>query len=94
MATVTQRVVLSVGERDTRFIILPTVSLRVEQMGEGTERVQPPGLLHQEMEALISSICTNNLGDGNIFHRRFAVFMKFIRTITMTTSILNVSFMA
>ncbi|XP_065125970.1 E3 ubiquitin-protein ligase RNF186 [Paramisgurnus dabryanus] len=52
MATVTQRVVLSVGERDTRFIILPTVSLRVEQMGEGTERVQPPGLLHQEMEAL------------------------------------------
>ncbi|XP_051982863.1 RING finger domain-containing protein isoform X2 [Xyrauchen texanus] len=50
LATVTQRFVLSLGERDTRFIILPTVSLRVEQMGDGTEMVNPPGVLHQEME--------------------------------------------
>ncbi|KAI7790724.1 RING finger domain-containing protein [Triplophysa rosa] len=52
LATVTQRLVLSMGERDTRFIILPTVSLRVEQMGEGTERVHLPEVLHQEMETL------------------------------------------
>ncbi|XP_051567346.1 RING finger protein 223-like [Myxocyprinus asiaticus] len=50
LATVTQRFVLSLGERDTRFIILPTVSLRVEQMGDGTETVNPPGVLHREME--------------------------------------------
>ncbi|XP_026791697.1 RING finger domain-containing protein [Pangasianodon hypophthalmus] len=36
LATVTQRVILSLESRDARFIILPTVSLRVEQMGEGT----------------------------------------------------------
>lgn len=35
LATVTQRVILSLESRDARFIILPTVSLRVEQMGEG-----------------------------------------------------------
>ncbi|XP_056615146.1 RING finger domain-containing protein [Triplophysa dalaica] len=52
LATVTQRFVLSVGERDTRFIILPTVSLRVEQMGEGTERVHPPEVLYHDMETL------------------------------------------
>ncbi len=52
LATVTQRFVLSLGERDTRFIILPTVSLRVEQMGEGTEMVNPPMVLHQEIEVL------------------------------------------
>lgn len=34
-ATVTQRVILSLESRDARFIILPTVSLRVEQMGGG-----------------------------------------------------------
>lgn len=50
LATVTQRLVLSLGERDTRFIILPTVSLRVEQMGDRTEGVNPPGVLHREME--------------------------------------------
>lgn len=48
LATVTQRLVLSLGERDTRFIILPTVSLRVEQMGDSTER----GNLHREREGL------------------------------------------
>ncbi|XDV18938.1 hypothetical protein PO909_024529 [Leuciscus waleckii] len=48
LATVTQRLVLSLGERDTRFIILPTVSLRVEQMGDRTER----GNLHREREGL------------------------------------------
>ncbi|XP_051510290.1 RING finger protein 223-like [Myxocyprinus asiaticus] len=52
LSTVTQRFVLSMGERDTRFIILPTVSLRVEQMGEGTEMVNPPGVLHREMKVL------------------------------------------
>lgn len=36
MGTVTQRVILSLESRDARFIILPTVSLRVEQMGEGS----------------------------------------------------------
>ncbi|XP_066578165.1 E3 ubiquitin-protein ligase RNF183 [Amia ocellicauda] len=38
LATVTQRVVLSLEPQETRFIILPTVSLRVEQMG--TERAE------------------------------------------------------
>ncbi|XP_016325330.1 uncharacterized protein LOC107675484 [Sinocyclocheilus anshuiensis] len=52
LATVTQRLVLSLGERDTRFIILPTVSLRVEQMVEGTEMVNPPRVLHREIEVL------------------------------------------
>ncbi|TRY85548.1 hypothetical protein DNTS_017171 [Danionella cerebrum] len=47
LAAVSQRLVLSLGERDTRFIILPTVSLRVEQMG--TERV---GTLQRDMEVL------------------------------------------
>lgn len=36
MGTVTQRVILSLESRDARFIILPTVSLRVEQMAEGS----------------------------------------------------------
>ncbi|XP_062849372.1 RING finger domain-containing protein [Trichomycterus rosablanca] len=36
LATVTQRVILSLESRDARFIILPTVSLRVEQMGVGS----------------------------------------------------------
>lgn len=36
LATVTQRVILSLESWDARFIILPTVSLRVEQMGEGS----------------------------------------------------------
>ncbi|XP_068078192.1 RING finger domain-containing protein isoform X1 [Danio rerio] len=52
LATVTQRLVLSLGERDTRFIILPTVSLRVEQMGDATERANPPRVMHREMEVL------------------------------------------
>uniref|UniRef100_A0A8C9TWS2 Si:ch73-335l21.2 n=1 Tax=Scleropages formosus TaxID=113540 RepID=A0A8C9TWS2_SCLFO len=38
VATVTQRVVLSVQATDSRFVILPTVSLRVEQMSAA-----PPG---------------------------------------------------
>ncbi|KAL0189348.1 hypothetical protein M9458_016447, partial [Cirrhinus mrigala] len=42
----------TVTQRDTRFIILPTVSLRVEQMGEGTEVVNPPRVLHREIEVL------------------------------------------
>lgn len=36
LTTVTQRVILSLESRDARFIILPTVSLRVEQMAEGS----------------------------------------------------------
>uniref|UniRef100_A0A4W4DYS3 RING-type domain-containing protein n=1 Tax=Electrophorus electricus TaxID=8005 RepID=A0A4W4DYS3_ELEEL len=41
LATVTQRVILSLESRDTRFIILPTVSLRVEQMGESSSLPEP-----------------------------------------------------
>ncbi|XP_076843539.1 uncharacterized protein LOC143488608 [Brachyhypopomus gauderio] len=41
LATVTQRVILSLESRDARFIILPTVSLRVEQMGENSSSPEP-----------------------------------------------------
>ncbi|XP_071765578.2 uncharacterized protein LOC139919680 [Centroberyx gerrardi] len=47
LATVTQRVVLSLeaDSRDTRFIILPTVSLRVQQMHPDRPRGTAPGLV-------------------------------------------------
>lgn len=46
LATVTQRVVVSLdGSRDACFIILPTVSLRVEQMHPDTFHGEAPGLL-------------------------------------------------
>ncbi|AWO97578.1 Hypothetical protein SMAX5B_001483 [Scophthalmus maximus] len=50
LATVTQRVVLSLeGEsRDTRFIILPTVSLRVQQMHPDRPYGIAPGLVGEE----------------------------------------------
>ncbi|CAN9509630.1 unnamed protein product [Ophioblennius macclurei] len=50
LATVTQRVVLSLeGEdRDTRFIILPTVSLRVQQMYPDRPYGAAPGLVGEE----------------------------------------------
>lgn len=51
MATVTQRVVLSMegnSNRDTRFIILPTVSLRVQQMHPETPYGTAPGLVGEE----------------------------------------------
>ncbi|KAM4611584.1 uncharacterized protein ACJ7VT_012256 [Polymixia lowei] len=53
MATVTQRVVLSLdaSSRDTRFIILPTVSLRVQQMHPDRPRGTAPGLVG-EVEAM------------------------------------------
>uniref|UniRef100_A0A8B9GXQ5 Si:ch73-335l21.2 n=1 Tax=Astyanax mexicanus TaxID=7994 RepID=A0A8B9GXQ5_ASTMX len=51
MATVTQRVILSLESRDARFIILPTVSLRVEQMGEGSNS---PGPTEGRVEVLRS----------------------------------------
>ncbi|XP_066536627.1 uncharacterized protein [Hoplias malabaricus] len=41
LATVTQRVILSLESRDTRFIILPTVSLRVEQMDDDSGSQSP-----------------------------------------------------
>ncbi|XP_053272737.1 RING finger domain-containing protein [Pleuronectes platessa] len=50
LATVTQRVVVSLeGEnRDTRFIILPTVSLRVQQMHPAGPYVATPGLVGED----------------------------------------------
>ncbi|XP_048884795.1 RING finger domain-containing protein [Brienomyrus brachyistius] len=59
LTTVTQRVVVSLEARDARFIILPTVSLRVEQMRtreEGRPTVPPGGEgvgLHQNRRALL-----------------------------------------
>ncbi|XP_058482149.1 RING finger domain-containing protein [Solea solea] len=49
LSSVTQRVVLSLeGEnRDTRFIILPTVSLRVQQMHPDTPYGTAPGLISE-----------------------------------------------
>ncbi|XP_059210370.1 RING finger domain-containing protein [Centropristis striata] len=49
-ATVTQRVVLSLegDSRDTRFIILPTVSLRVQQMHPDRLYGAAPGLVGEE----------------------------------------------
>lgn len=41
LATVTQRVVLSLEARDSRLIILPTVSLRVDQLGSREEGRHP-----------------------------------------------------
>ncbi|KAM3857429.1 uncharacterized protein ACN63O_018450 [Diretmus argenteus] len=54
LATVTQRVVLSLeaGSRDTRFIILPTVSLRVQQMHPDRPRGTAPGLVG-EVEVML-----------------------------------------
>lgn len=51
LATVTQRVVLSLeGENsDARFIILPTVSLRVQQMHPDRPYGTAPGLMGEEM---------------------------------------------
>ncbi|XP_019951042.2 RING finger protein 222 [Paralichthys olivaceus] len=50
LATVTQRVVVSLeGEsRDTRFIILPTVSLRVQQMHPDRPYGMAPGLVGED----------------------------------------------
>uniref|UniRef100_A0A665WSZ1 Si:ch73-335l21.2 n=1 Tax=Echeneis naucrates TaxID=173247 RepID=A0A665WSZ1_ECHNA len=50
LATVTQRVVLSLegDNRDTRFIILPTVSLRVQQMHPNRPYGAAPGLVGEE----------------------------------------------
>nr|XP_040036224.1 RING finger domain-containing protein [Gasterosteus aculeatus aculeatus]XP_040036225.1 RING finger domain-containing protein [Gasterosteus aculeatus aculeatus] len=50
LATVTQRVVLSLeGDgRDSRFIILPTVSLRVQQMHPGRPCGAAPGLAGED----------------------------------------------
>ncbi|XP_035849404.1 RING finger domain-containing protein [Sander lucioperca] len=50
LATVNRRVVLSVegDSRDTRFIILPTVSLRVQQMHQGRPYGTAPGLVGDE----------------------------------------------
>ncbi|KAJ0055620.1 hypothetical protein NL108_006466 [Boleophthalmus pectinirostris] len=50
LATVTQRVVLSLeGEnRDARYIILPTVSLRVQQMHPARPYGTAPGLMGEE----------------------------------------------
>ncbi|XP_074517947.1 uncharacterized protein LOC141784123 [Halichoeres trimaculatus] len=50
LATVTQRVVLSLegDSRDTRFIILPTVSLRVQQMHPERPYGTAPGLMGEE----------------------------------------------
>ncbi|XP_054457829.1 RING finger domain-containing protein [Anoplopoma fimbria] len=50
LATVTQRVVLSLegDSRDARFIILPTVSLRVQQMHPGRPYGMAPGLVGEE----------------------------------------------
>uniref|UniRef100_A0A3Q0SNI9 Si:ch73-335l21.2 n=1 Tax=Amphilophus citrinellus TaxID=61819 RepID=A0A3Q0SNI9_AMPCI len=50
LATVTQRVVLSMegNNRDARFIILPTVSLRVQQMDPETSYGAAPGLVGEE----------------------------------------------
>ncbi|XP_026170972.1 uncharacterized protein LOC113135287 [Mastacembelus armatus] len=50
LAAVTQRVVLSLegDSRDTRFIILPTVSLRVQQMHPETPYSTGPGLVGEE----------------------------------------------
>nr|XP_046236271.1 RING finger domain-containing protein [Scatophagus argus] len=50
LATVTQRVVLSLegDSRDTRFIILPTVSLRVQQMQPDRLYGMAPGLVGEE----------------------------------------------
>lgn len=41
LTTVTQRVILSLEPRETRFIILPTVSLRVERLGERSSSPEP-----------------------------------------------------
>ncbi|XP_037614777.1 RING finger domain-containing protein [Sebastes umbrosus] len=50
LATVTQRVVLSLegDSRDTRLIILPTVSLRVQQMHPDRSYGAAPGLVGEE----------------------------------------------
>lgn len=51
LATVTQRVVLSLegrDSRDARFIILPTVSLRVQQMHPDRSYGAAPGLVSEE----------------------------------------------
>lgn len=50
LATVTQRVVFSLegDSRDTRFIILPTVSLRVQQMHPERPYGTAPGLVGEE----------------------------------------------
>jgi len=50
LATVTQRVVLSLegDRRDTRLIILPTVSLRVQQMHPDRPYGTAPGLVDEE----------------------------------------------
>lgn len=50
LARVTQRVVLSLeaDNRDTRFIILPTVSLRVQQMHPDRPYGTAPGLVGEE----------------------------------------------
>ncbi|KAM6909050.1 E3 ubiquitin-protein ligase RNF152 [Xenentodon cancila] len=61
LATVTQRVVLSLeGDgRDTRFIILPTVSLRVQQMhpdrplGTAPDLVGDEGVIQQSKRTLL-----------------------------------------
>lgn len=53
LATVTQRVVLSLeASRDSRFIILPTVSLRVEQMHPSDRPHSGGGGLVDEVEVL------------------------------------------
>lgn len=50
LSTVTQRVVLSFegDERDARYIILPTVSLRVQQMHPDRPYGTAPGLMGEE----------------------------------------------
>ncbi|KAJ8416631.1 hypothetical protein AAFF_G00325090 [Aldrovandia affinis] len=61
LATITQRVVLSLESRDARFIILPTVSLRVEQMGMGEEHRPSAGELEVQQEHRRALMCVQLL---------------------------------
>ncbi|XP_035264578.1 RING finger domain-containing protein [Anguilla rostrata] len=64
LTTITQRVVLSLESRDARFIILPTVSLRVEQMGTGEEHRPPApsaGSLEVQQEQRRALVCVQLL---------------------------------
>ncbi|XP_061091700.1 RING finger domain-containing protein [Conger conger] len=64
LTTITQRVVLSLDSRDARFIILPTVSLRVEQMGTGEEQhptAPSAGALEGQQEPGRALVCVQLL---------------------------------
>lgn len=61
LATVTQRVILSLESRDARFIILPTVSLRVEQMGEGLSIPEPMTETVEDLRSRKSLMCVQML---------------------------------